>query len=69
MSVLDWIEKNKVVNHHFDVPYHVLERQYSYDENGHHDDDNGIENMIIYGDSLSALNSLLPQYEGNKQGE
>ena len=64
MPVLDWIGKEKVVNHHLDVPYHVLDRKYSFDENGMHDEDNGSENMIIHGDNLIALKSLLPQYEG-----
>lgn len=64
MPTLDWIGKSKVVNHHLDVPYCVLERKYSYDENGQHEDDNGSENMIIHGDNLIALKSLLPQYEG-----
>lgn len=64
MPTLDWIGKDKVINHHLDVPYRVLERQYSCDENGQHTEDNGSENMIIHGDNLSALKSLLPQYEG-----
>lgn len=64
MPTLDWIGKDKVINHHLDVPYRVLERQYSYDENGQHTEDNGSENMIIHGDNLSALKSLLPRYEG-----
>ncbi|MCD7723962.1 MAG: site-specific DNA-methyltransferase [Clostridiales bacterium] len=64
MPTLDWIGKDKVVNHHLDVPYRVLERQYSYDAEGMHTEDNGSDNMIIHGDNLSALKSLLPQYEG-----
>lgn len=64
MPVLDWIGKDKVMNHHLVVPYHVLDRQYSFDEQGTHEDDNGSENMIIHGDNLLALKSLLPQYEG-----
>ena len=64
MPILDWIGKDKVVNHHMDVPYRVLERKYSFDENGQHTEDNGSENMIIHGDNLEALKSLLPQYEG-----
>ena len=64
MPTLEWIGKAKVVNHHLEVPYRVLERQYSYDEDGKHDDDNGSENMIIHGDNLEALKSLLPKYEG-----
>jgi len=64
MPTLDWIGKDKVVNHHLDVPYRVLERVYSYDQTGQHDADNGSENMIIHGDNLEALKALLPQYEG-----
>ena len=64
MPTLEWIGKDKVVNHHLDVPYRVLERQYSFDENGQHIGDNGSDNMIIHGDNLEALKSLLPQYEG-----
>lgn len=64
MPTLDWIGKDKVVNHHLDVPYHVLERKYSYDAEGQHDEDNGSENMIIHGDNLLALKSLLPKYDG-----
>ena len=64
MPTLEWIGKDKVVNHHLDVPYRVLERQYSFDENGQHIEDNGSDNMIIHGDNLEALKSLLPQYEG-----
>ncbi len=56
--------KNKVVNHHQEVPFRVLERQYSFDEQGQHIENNGSENMIIHGDNLEALKALLPQYEG-----
>lgn len=64
MPTLEWIGKDKVVNHHYEVPYRVLERQYSYDETGQHAEDNGSENMIIHGDNLEALKALLPRYEG-----
>lgn len=64
MPTLNWIGKDKVLNHHFEVPFHVLERQYSFDEAGKHEEDNGSENMIIHGDNLLALKSLLPKYEG-----
>lgn len=56
MPTLDWIGKDKVINHHMDVPYRVLDPQYT------HGEDTG--NMIIHGDNLEALKSLLPQYEG-----
>lgn len=58
---MDW---NKVINHHQEVPFRVLERKYSYDENGQHEEDNGSENMVIHGDNLEALKALLPRYEG-----
>lgn len=64
MPILEWIGKSKVINHHQDVPFRVLERKYSFDENGQHDEDNGSENMIIRGDNLEALKALLPRYEG-----
>lgn len=64
MPTLDWIGKNKVINHHQEVSYRVLERKYSFDENGQHEEDNNSENMIIKGDNLEALKALLPRYEG-----
>ena len=64
MPTLEWIGKSKVINHHQDVPFRVLERKYSFDENGQHNEDNGSENMIIRGDNLEALKALLPRYEG-----
>lgn len=64
MPELTWVGKDKVITHHLDVPYRVLERQYSFDQDGSHDEDNGSPNMIIHGDNLEALKALLPQYEG-----
>lgn len=64
MPTLEWIGKNKVINHHQEVPFRVLERKYSYDENGQHVEDNSSENMVIHGDNLEALKALLPRYEG-----
>lgn len=64
MPTLEWIGKQKVINHHQQVPYRVLERQYSFDAAGQHDEDSGSSNMIIHGDNLEALKSLLPLYEG-----
>lgn len=57
MPSLNWIGKDKVLNHHNEVPYRVLNKKYSYG-----DDDAG--NMVIHGDNLEALKSLLPKYEG-----
>ncbi len=63
MPTLNWIGKDKVINHHQDVPYKVLEQQYTY-SNGSETDAFESENKIIHGDNLEALKSLLPQYEG-----
>ncbi len=63
MPTLNWIGKDKVVNHHQDVPYRTLEQQYTYD-NGKEREVGTSENKIIHGDNLEALKSLLPQYEG-----
>lgn len=65
MPTLNWIGKNKVVGHHNDVPYHVLEHQYGYSaEKGQTTEPTHSGNMIIHGDNLLALKSLMPMYEG-----
>jgi adenine-specific DNA-methyltransferase len=56
MPHLHRVGKDKVVNHHHEVPYRVLQKQYDFG-----DTENG--NMIIHGDNLEGLKSLLPQYE------
>ncbi len=65
MPTLTWIGKEKVVNHHQEVPYRVLEHKYGFRADNEADrtpTDSG--NKIIHGDNLEALKSLLPQYEG-----
>ena len=57
MPTLEWIGKDKVINHHQQVPYRVLEEQYTYNAEKS-------DNMIIRGDNLEALKALLPKYEG-----
>ena len=57
MPTLEWIGKDKVINHHQQVPYRVLEEKYTYNA-----EKSG--NMIIRGDNLEALKALLPKYEG-----
>lgn len=64
MPTLDWIGKEKVINHHNEVPFRILNRKYSYDTTGEHLEDSRSENKIIHGDNLEALKSLLPMYEG-----
>lgn len=57
MPTLHWIGKEKIINHHLDVPFKILERQYNYNSEQNSD------NKIIHGDNLEALKSLLPEYE------
>lgn len=65
MPTLNWIGKEKVVNHHRDVPFRVLEHQYAFSaDKGETKEPTGSGNMIIHGDNLEALKALLPQYEG-----
>ena len=58
MPTLNWIGKDKVVTHHNDVPYRVLDRKYTFG------DTPNSGNKIIHGDNLEALKALLPEYEG-----
>lgn len=65
MPTLNWIGKDKVVNHHLDVPFYTLEHKYGFraeDEADTSETHSG--NMIIHGDNLVALKALLPEYEG-----
>ena len=65
MPTINWIGKDKVVNHHLDVPFYTLEHKYGFraeDETDTSETHSG--NMIIHGDNLTALKSLLPEYEG-----
>lgn len=65
MPTLNWIGKEKVVNHHRHVPMHVLRHVYGFTaEDGKTDKETESGNMIIHGDNLAALKSLLPEYEG-----
>ncbi len=64
MPTLNWIGKDKVVNHHQDVPFKVLEHQYNYEFSITNYDVENSGNKIIHGDNLEALKSLLPEYEG-----
>lgn len=64
MPTLNWIGKEKIINHHLDVPYRVLDHQYGFTEKGKQQQETIEGNKIIHGDNLEALKSLLPEYEG-----
>ena len=59
MPTLDWIGKKAVVNHHREVPYHLLQcdplRSVGEADAG---------NLLVQGDNLVALKALLPYYAG-----
>ena len=63
MPTLNWVGKDKVVNHHHDVPFRVLEHKKSFRANVE-TPTNSTDNRIIHGDNLEALKSLLPEFEG-----
>lgn len=64
MPTLHWIGKDRVTNHHHEVPFRVLEHGYGFSngKTGSKATESG--NKIIYGDNLEALKALLPEYEG-----
>lgn len=64
MPTLHWIGKDKIINHHQEVPYKVLNHEYGFSENGKTETAVATGNLIINGDNLEALKSLLPKYEG-----
>jgi adenine-specific DNA-methyltransferase len=63
MPTLHWVGKDKVVNHHHEVPFRVLTHQKRFDA-PEGSPANSTDNRIIHGDNLEALKSLLPEFEG-----
>jgi len=59
MPSLDWIGKKAVINHHRQVPYHLLRCNNSLSVGA---PDSG--NLLVEGDNLLALKALLPYYAG-----
>jgi len=59
MPSLNWIGKDAVVKHHQDVPYRLLEPVPALSCG-----DRASGNLIVQGDNLHALKSLLPRYAG-----
>jgi adenine-specific DNA-methyltransferase len=64
MPTLHWIGKEKVINHHLEVPYKVLNHEYGFSDGKETASPVNSGNLIINGDNLEALKSLLPKYEG-----
>ena len=59
MPTLNWIGKEAVVNHHHQVPFHLLKDVPELSTG-----DPGSGNLIVQGDNLVALKALLPYYAG-----
>lgn len=59
MPTLNWIGKEAVVNHHRQVPFHLLK-----DVPDLACGEPGEGNLIVQGDNLVALKALLPHYAG-----
>lgn len=59
MPTLEWIGKQAVVNHHREVPFHLLRCD---EKRSVGDPDAG--NLLVQGDNLLALKALLPYYAG-----
>jgi adenine-specific DNA-methyltransferase len=62
MPTLHWVGKSKVVNHHHDVPFRVLNKVSTFAAPAGLPA-NSTGNRIIHGDNLEALKSLLPEFE------
>jgi adenine-specific DNA-methyltransferase len=59
MPTLDWIGKKAVLNHHKEVPYHLLKAVSKLSVG-----DPASGNLLVQGDNLLALKALLPYYAG-----
>ncbi len=57
MPVLDWIGKEQIINHHNEVEYNIIECKENIGERNS-------GNLLVKGDNLLALKSLLPYYGG-----
>ena len=57
MPVLNWIGKDKIVNHDKDLPFRVLKPSRELSEGAS-------DNLVIRGDNLEGLKALLPFYAG-----
>jgi len=59
MPTLDWIGKKAVVEHHKQVPFHLLKCNDALSVG-----EPGSGNLLVQGDNLHVLKSLLPYYAG-----
>jgi site-specific DNA-methyltransferase (adenine-specific)/adenine-specific DNA-methyltransferase len=57
VPTLDWIGKRAVLNHHREIPFHLLSTDEQLSAG-----DAGAGNLVVQGDNLLALKALLPYY-------
>lgn len=60
MPTLNFIGKDKIINNHKNIPIHFLDKKYTYTNNKTINSEN---NMLIHGDNLIVLKSLLSEYQ------
>ena len=56
MPVLNWVGKDSIINHHKEIPFRLLKKQKPKSLGDS-------ENLVIEGDNLESLKSILPYYQ------
>ncbi len=64
MLTLNWNGKDKVIIHHMDLPFRVLDLQCTFVAGYQEQPMAKSEDKIIRGDNLEASKALLPRYRG-----
>ncbi|MBQ7570007.1 MAG: site-specific DNA-methyltransferase, partial [Synergistaceae bacterium] len=67
MPTLNWLGKDKIINHANKIPFHVLNHKYNFQAKINSLFENSeinTGNKIFHGDNLIAIKSLLPEYAG-----
>ncbi|WNF35218.1 hypothetical protein RJD24_12140 [Bacillaceae bacterium IKA-2] len=57
MPTLEWRGKDKVINHHLDVPFKVLDYKYTYNTRKTNDESSS-QNKIIRGDNFGLIERI-----------
>lgn len=61
MPTLNWIGKEKVINHHREVPFKILEHKYGFiADKGESKEPINSGNKIIHGANLEAYKKVIP---------
>lgn len=62
MPTLHWIGKDKVINHHMDVPFKVLEHAYGFDNGTQSEQETNSGNKIIYADNCLLTKDFMTKH-------